>query len=82
MEGLTNQFREYQESAVYITRNKLVIAKMCMTTLVQILNSIVSHLCILGVGTERIWILNSIVPTSKLLHITGCKHRCHHKGEC
>ena len=70
MEGLTNQFREYQESAVYITRNKLVIAKMCMTTLVQILAIHSIPFCVYLALGQRGYGYLTVLSLQAVLHIT------------
>lgn len=70
IEALTNQFHEYQESAVYITQNKVVIAKMCMTTLVQILAIHSIPFCVyLSLGQRGYGYL-TVLSLQAVLHIT------------
>ena len=70
IEDLTNQFHEYQESSIYIIQNKFTIAKMCMTTLVQILAIHSIPFCVyLALGQKGYGYL-TVLSLQAVLHIT------------
>lgn len=70
IEGLTNQFHEYQASSTYIINHKLVIVKMCATTLIQILAIHSIPFCVyLALGQSGFGYL-TILSLQAVLHIT------------
>lgn len=67
---LEQQFKEYQESAIYIKENKVLIFKMCLTTLIQILAIHSIPYCVyLALGQEGFSYL-TVLSLQAVLHIT------------